>query len=115
MNAPTLIGDDEDSVHVVGHDDPYIQFDGGEMVRNGQPALLCDRAVGSIVEHRRAVVGANGHEVGALLRIVIASEADGTATMPVLIECHVAFPHAGTVRCSASGQSYPPPKRCKTL
>ena len=77
-------GDNQYAVNVVWHDDPLIQLNIWEMHRNLQPAIGgCvsggvreHGSSGDCSEQVRAVVGADGDEVGTGLCVVVAAQAD---------------------------------------
>jgi hypothetical protein len=88
LNAPT--GHYDDSVEMVWHDNPFIQFDFGEMAGYGRPALFRYSADCHVCEMQRAPVRANGYEVRSGLRAIVSRQTDGTAMVSQRVEFHAA-------------------------
>src|SRR5437762_1170374 len=88
--VPTLtdsaltVADDDNAVHVVGHDGEGIQGNGREMLRNPTPAFLRNASGRTeahasrdhLSEHVATLLETNGHVVGSGARVIIPTEPD---------------------------------------
>ncbi len=74
-----FVSDNQNTVHMIRHDNPFIQLDIWKMNRNVQPAFFYDGANMFIFEKQRFLMGAYGHEIRAFLRIIVVLQAKGTA------------------------------------
>jgi hypothetical protein len=90
------IGDNDDAVYVIGHDNKGIQFNKREMVRNVLPTTPGDFAslvqphffIDNLAEKAFPIAGANRHEIRPWLGIIMSLQADGMA----IVSAQVDFP-----------------------
>lgn len=79
----------DDSVHMVWHDDPRVQFDMGIMIWKVIPCGLNNPprsvqphfAVNDLSEKRDSVLSANGDEICPILTVIKPTEAHRTAVV----------------------------------
>jgi hypothetical protein len=76
------IGDHNDSMDVIRHDNPFIQRNEWEMIRDRKPTTLRNRTNDRVFEEKLPVVRANRDEVRASLSVVIAGQSD-RASAPI--------------------------------
>ena len=83
------VRDYDNAVYVVGHYDPFVQEDVWVLFRQPQLTIRDFPPIGIRVhfainnrpEHVRPVLGANGYEIRAVSRIVVAFQPDRPATV----------------------------------
>jgi len=94
MPCPNIIGggvmgNHQNAMNMVRHDDECIQLDMREMVRYVRPTLVCDvtRLVQThfprhhLAEQTRAVVDADGDKICPRLRVIISGQANAAAVV----------------------------------
>jgi len=95
--CPYSAGNHNDSVDVIGHDNERVKSDVGVMIRQVIPARLDSRAEGlktdlaanDVAQDTLVVLDADGHEISTGLGVVVALQADGSATMLLNSALHV--------------------------
>lgn len=95
MRRPYNIRDDDDSVDVVGHHHPFVQFHVGEMARDALPHRLRHAVKDRVVEQQFAFVGYYRHKVRPRLGVIVSPQADGTPALSP-VEGAVVFVRIGS-------------------
>ena len=84
-----VMGNHQDAVDMVWHDDECIQLDMREMVRYVRPTLVCDAtrivqphlARHHLAEQTQPVLGTDGHKIRPRLRVIVFGQANAAAVV----------------------------------
>ena len=96
MRRPDVLDDGHNPVDMIRHDHEFIQINMGTMTCNVRPTLFHHASRGvqphfpvhHVAEQTGPALGANRYKIGTGLRIIVPFQADGPATVAVLIVFH---------------------------